>query len=64
MEESECFVYHYFYFPCPNPQDKIFHMVASEHPEVIEGRQGLIVIEVLDPGEADEDGSIDYDVNY
>ena len=36
-------------------------MVASEHPEVIEGRPQLIVTDVLDSEEADEDGSIDND---
>ena len=45
--------------PWPNPQDKIFHMVASEHPEVIEGRWRLIATNVLDSEEADEDDSID-----
>ena len=41
------------------PQMKICHMFASEYPEVIEGRSQLIVTDVLDPDEADEDGSID-----
>ena len=39
-------------------------MVASEHPEVIEGRQQLIVTEVLDSEEAAEYGSIDDDGDY
>ena len=30
------------------PKIKICHMVASEHPEVIEGRPRLIVADVLD----------------
>ena len=34
-------------------------MVASEHPEMIEGRHSLISVDVLDCEEADEDGSID-----
>ena len=34
-------------------------MVASEHPEVIEGRRRLIVADVPDSEEASEDGSID-----
>ena len=40
---------------------KICHMVASENPEVIEGRRRLIAIGVLDSEEAAEDGSIDND---
>ena len=38
---------------------KICHMVATEHPEVIEGRQRLISVDVIDYEEADEDDSID-----
>ena len=34
-------------------------MVASKHPEVIEGRRRLIVMDVLDSEESAEDGSID-----
>ena len=34
-------------------------MVASKHPEVIEGRRWFITTDVLDSEEADEDGSID-----
>ena len=30
------------------PKIKIFHMVASEHPEVVEGRLRLIATDVLD----------------
>ena len=41
------------------PKIKICHMVASEHPEVVEGRRKLISMDVLDSEEADEDGSID-----
>ena len=41
------------------PKIKICHMVASEHPEMIEGRQWLIAMDVLDSEEASEDGSID-----
>ena len=36
-------------------------MVASEHPEVAEGRRRLIAMEVPDPEEESEDGSIDDD---
>ena len=38
---------------------KICHMVASEHPDVIEGRRRLIATNVLYSEEASEDGSID-----
>ena len=43
------------------PKTKIFHMVASEHLEVIEGRRRLIATDVLESEEEDEDGSIDND---
>ena len=36
-------------------------MVAKGHPEVIEGRQWLIAVDVLDSEEAAEDASIDHD---
>ena len=36
-------------------------MVASEHPEVIEGRRRLIATDVLDSEEAAEDSSVDND---
>ena len=36
-------------------------MVAKEHPEVIEGRQRLIAVYVLDSEEEAEDYSIDHD---
>ena len=39
---------------------KICHMVAKEHLEVIEGRQRLIAVDVIDSEEAAEDASIDY----
>ena len=42
-----------------NPKIKIYHMVASEYPEVIEGRRQLISTDVLDSEEESEDGSID-----
>ena len=34
-------------------------MVASEHPEVIEGRQRFVATDILDSEEATEDSSID-----
>ena len=36
-------------------------MVAKENPEVIEGRQRLIAVDVLDSDEADDDASIVHD---
>ena len=35
-------------------------MVSNEQPEVIEGRQHLISVDVLDSEDADEDASIDH----
>ena len=43
------------------PKIKICHMVASEHPELIEGRRRLIATDVLESEEAADDGSIDND---
>ena len=40
---------------------KICHMVASKHPEVIEGRRQLIAMDIIDSEESAEDGSIDND---
>ena len=34
-------------------------MVASEHPDMIEGRRRLIATDFLDSDEADEDVSVD-----
>ena len=41
------------------PKIKIWYIVASEHPEVIEGRQRLISKDVIDSDEAAEDFFID-----
>ena len=38
---------------------KIFHIVESEHPEMIERRPQLIATDVLDSEEADGDGKND-----
>ena len=43
------------------PNIKICHVVANKHPEVIEGRQRLIAVDVLESEEAYEDASIDKD---
>ena len=41
------------------PKIKTFHMVASEHPEVIEERRLLISTDFPESEKAAEDGSID-----
>ena len=61
MDETKCFVSHFFGPLDQIPKIKIFHMVASEHLEVIEGRWRLIATDVLESEEADEDFSIDND---
>ena len=43
------------------PKIKICHMVAKDHPEVIEGRRRLIAVDVLESEEAAEDASIVHD---
>ena len=43
------------------PNIKIYHMVASGHPEFIEGRRRLVATDFIDSKEASEDGSIDND---
>ena len=43
------------------PKIKICHMVAKDHPEVIEGRRRSIAVDVLDSEEAAEDASIVHD---
>ena len=57
--KNKIFCLSFILFPYTNPQDKICHMVASEHPEVIEGRRRLIYTDVIDSEKAAEDGSID-----
>ena len=43
------------------PKIKICHMVANDHPEVIEGRRRLIAVDVLESEESYEDASIVHD---
>ena len=43
------------------PKIKICHVVASEHPEVIEGRRQFIATGFIHSEEAAEDGYIDND---
>ena len=50
-----------FFSPEKIPKIKIFHMVAKENPEVIEGRRRLISVDILDSKEVAEDASIDND---
>ena len=56
-----CFVYHSFFFLDEILKIKICHTVVNEHPDVIEGRQQLISVDVIDSEEAAEDSSIDND---
>ena len=51
----------HFYSLDEIPKIKIFHMVAKENPEVIEGRRRLIAVDVLGSEEVAEDASIDND---
>ena len=46
------------------PKINICHMVASENPDVIEGRRWLIDMYVLDSEEEDYYGSTDNDGTY
>ena len=43
------------------PNMKICHMVACQHPEVVEGRQCLIDTNIIDPEDTYYYGSIDDD---
>ena len=43
------------------PRIKICHMVAKDHPEIIDGRRRMIAVDVLDSEEAAEDASIVHD---
>ena len=40
---------------------KIYYMVVIENTKVIEGRQGLIYMDVIEPAGEAEDGSVDDD---
>ena len=52
-----------FIFLAPEeiPKIKICHMVAKEHPEVIEGRRRLIDVDVPDSEVVSEYASINHD---
>ena len=59
MDKTKKIVSHSFFFLDQIPRIKIFHVVASEHYEVIEGRRRLIATDVLESEVAAEDDSID-----
>ena len=60
-EQKKIFVSHSYFSLEEIPKIKICHMVAKEHPEVIEGRRQLIAVDVLDSEKEDEDASINHD---
>ena len=60
-QKKKCFVSHFFVPLDQTPKIKVCRMVASEHTEVIQGRQRFISTDVLDSKEAAEDGSIHND---
>ena len=51
----------HFFSPDEISKIKICHMVAKDHPGVIEGRRRLIAVDVLDYEEAAGDASIVHD---
>ena len=61
MDKTKRFVSSSFFSFDKIPKIKICHMVAKKHPEVIEGRQRLIAVDVIDFGGTAEDASIDHD---
>ena len=61
MDKTKRFVSSSFFSFDKIPKIKICHMVAKNHPEVIEGRQRLIAVDVIDFGGTAEDASIDHD---
>ena len=61
MDKTKCFVFRSFFLLDEIPKIKICHMVAKEHPGVIEGRRQLIAVDVPDSEEAAEDASIVHD---
>ena len=61
MDRINVFVYHSFFSLVQIPNIKICHMVAKEHPAVIEVRRRLIAVDVLESEEVAEDDSINND---
>ena len=45
--------------PWKNSQDEDFPEVLKKNPEVVEGRQRLVDMEIIDPEEAYEDVMVD-----
>ena len=58
MDKGKCHVSCSFFSLDEITKIKICHMVAKDHPEVIEGRRRLISVDVLESEEAAEDASI------
>ena len=61
MDKGKFHVSCHFFSLDEIPKIKICHVVAKDHPEVIEGRRRLIDVDVLDSEEAAEDASIVHD---
>ena len=61
MDQRKCFVSCSFFSLDQIPKIKKYHIVAKEHPEVIEGRGRLITVDVLDSEEASENSSVYHD---
>ena len=49
----------HFFAPDQIIKIKICHIVTSEHPQVIKGRQWFIVMDVIDSEESSGDGYIE-----
>ena len=60
MEKRKYVVSHSFFSLEEIPTIKICHMIANEHPEVIEGRRRVIAVDVLEYEEAEEYAYIDH----
>ena len=50
-----------FFSPDEITKINICHMIAKEHPEVIEGTRWLINVDIIDSDQASEDYAIDHD---
>ena len=57
--QNKMFCLSFVFFLDQIPKIKICHMVVSEHTQVIDRRQRLIVTDVIDSDEVSEDDSID-----
>ena len=53
MDKTKCFVSHLIFYLDKISKIKICHVVAKEHPGVIEGRRRLIAVDVLESEDAD-----------